>query len=184
MVRRLARDIGRDHPGGVVVVAVLKAGVILAADLLRDLARLDIDVRLDFVETSSFRVDSGRIRLVQDLRDDIGGQPVVLVTTLVDTGFRIAYLLRQFEAQQPSSLRVAALFDKVDRRILPIELDYVGAVVPDRFIVGYGLDAGGHGRHAAAVATLADETVGEPDALARWMTASRGHAVSRPGSDG
>lgn len=184
MVRRLADEIADDHADGVVVVAVLKAGVIVAADLLRALARRDVAVRLDFVETSSFRADSSRIRLVQDLREDIGGRAVVLLTTLVDTGFRLDYLQRQLVARGPSSLRTAALFDKADRRILPVELDYVGARVPDRFVVGYGLDASGHGRHADAVATVPDEAAVEPDDLARWIVSTRSGALTDAGSDG
>ena len=170
LVRSMARNIAHDHPDGVVVVGVLKAAVVLAADLVRELGRASRgDIRLDFLQTSSFRADSGRVRLVQDLREDIGGRPVVLVTTLIDTGLRTAYLRGQLAQREPSSLRLATLFDKTARRILPLEIDYVGATVPDRFLVGYGLDALGQGRHIGGVATLAGEDELASAALAEWI---------------
>ncbi|MGI9600542.1 MAG: phosphoribosyltransferase [Acidimicrobiales bacterium] len=174
LVDRLAADIARDHPDGVVLVGVLKASVLLVADLCRSLSRqADTDVRVDFIETSSFRADSGRVRLVQDLREDIGDRPVVLVTTLVDTGLRLGYLRTQLANRAPASLRIAALFDKAERRILPIDLDYVGTTIPNRFVVGYGLDAAGQGRHLSGVVALDDDHPVDPATLSTWLGETR-----------
>ena len=134
---RLADEVSRDHPGGVVLVAVLKGSVPFMADLVR---RLTVPCEIDFLAVSSYAEGTGRVRLVKDLDLDINGRPVVLVEDVVDTGLTLTWLLGVLLAREPASLRVCALIDKVARRIVPTPLDYVGFEVGDEFVLGYGLD--------------------------------------------
>jgi hypoxanthine phosphoribosyltransferase len=136
-VARLAAAVSADHPGGVVLVAVLKGSVPFLADLLR---ALTVPVEVDFLAVSSYAEGTGRVRLVMDLTTDIAGRPVVLVEDVVDTGLTLTWLMGVLRARGPRSLRVCTLLDKAVRRIVPIPLDYVGFEIADDFVLGYGLD--------------------------------------------
>jgi hypoxanthine phosphoribosyltransferase len=137
-VRALAAQITADHPDGVVLVGVLKGALIFLADLAR--AITDIDVDLDFLAISRYAPDSGRVRIVQDLALDVAGRDVVLVEDLVDTGLTLAYLLGYVRGRNPRGLEVCALLDRAERRIVPLDIRYVGLEVPgDAFLLGYGL---------------------------------------------
>ena len=138
-VTRLAAEIAADHPEGVVLVAVLKGSVMFLADLVR---QMDVPVEVDFLAVSSYGEDTGRIRLVMDLSNDISGRPVVLVEDIIDTGLTLTWLLGVLRARGPSSLRVCTLLDKAVRRIVPTPIDYVGFELADDFLLGYGLDFG------------------------------------------
>lgn len=181
-VASMADAIARNHPDGVVLVGVLKASVTLVADLARALHAAGIgDVVIDFLETSSFGADSGRVRLVHDVSIDLSGRPVVIVSTLIDTGLRLGYLCRQMALREPSSLELAVLFDKSSRRLLPLDLDYVGTSVPDRFLIGYGLDRAGHGRHTHSVAAAGPAAEPTRAALAAWVVHDHGRHRERTG---
>lgn len=156
-VARVAAELSRRHPDGFVAVAVLKGSLFFLADLVRC---LDVDVEVDFLAVSRFAPDSGRVRLIKDLDVDIGGRPVVLVEDVVDTGLSLGYLLGELRRRGPSSLTVATLLDKRDRRILPIDVDHVGFVVSDEFLLGYGLDFAGRYRNLRRI------VVGDLDVLA------------------
>jgi hypoxanthine phosphoribosyltransferase len=136
-VERVAAEIAGDHPDGVVLVGVLKGALIFLADLVRALP--DIDVAVDFIAISRYAPDSGRVRILQDVALDLGGRDVVLVEDLVDTGLTLAYLLGYLRAREPRTLDVCTLLDRQARRIVPLEVRYVGAVIPDVFVLGYGL---------------------------------------------
>jgi hypoxanthine phosphoribosyltransferase len=136
-VARLGAEIGRDHPDGVVLVAILKGSVVLLADLVR---ALDVPVEVDFVAISRFAPDSGRVRIVKDLELDVAGRPVVLVEDIVDTGLTLTWLLRYLAGHRPGSLRVCTLLDRVHRRIVPVDIHYRGLELEDEFLLGYGLD--------------------------------------------
>jgi hypoxanthine phosphoribosyltransferase len=103
---------------------------------------IDIPVKLDFMGISSYGMgtESGAVRLVMDLTTDIAGRHVVVVEDIVDTGKTLSYLVGNLRARHPASLRLCALLDKPDRRQVPINVDYVGFTIPDRFVVGYGID--------------------------------------------
>ena len=137
-VQRLGREIARDHPGGVVLVGVLKGALIFLADLAR--AVPDIDVTVDFISISRFAPDSGRVKILHDLACDIGGRDVVLVEDIVDTGLTMRYLLDNLATRRPESVRIAALLEKPARAQVKIPIDYRGFVIGDEFVVGYGLD--------------------------------------------
>lgn len=119
------------------MVAVLKGSVCFLADLIR---AVTVPVTIDFLAVSAYSAGSGRVRIVKDLADDIHGRDVVLVQDIVDTGLTLAYLLGELGQRSPRSVQVCALLDKRSRRIVPVELRYVGFCVDDDFVLGYGLD--------------------------------------------
>ncbi|MBC7105341.1 MAG: hypoxanthine phosphoribosyltransferase, partial [Firmicutes bacterium] len=97
---------------------------------------------------------SGAVRILKDLEQDIAGRHVLLVEDIVDTGLTLNYLLEIFRARAPASLRVCVLLDKPDRRRVPVPIDYRGFVIPDEFVVGYGLDYNERYRHLADIVVL------------------------------
>jgi len=137
VVRRIAREVSAAHPDGVVLVSVLKASVWFVADLIR---AITVPVSVDFLAVSSFRPGAARVRIVKDLENDIQGRDVVLVEAIADTGLTLTYLIGELGRRQPRSLQVCALLDRRSRRIIPTPIDYVGFVVGDEFVLGYGLD--------------------------------------------
>jgi hypoxanthine phosphoribosyltransferase len=136
-VARVANEIQRDHPDGVVLVGVLKGALIFLADLARALT--DIEVRVDFIAISRYAPDSGRVRILHDVAIDLAGRDVILVEDLVDTGLTLAYLLEHLRARGPRQLDVCTLLDRTARRIVPLDVRYVGIEIPDVFVLGYGL---------------------------------------------
>jgi hypoxanthine phosphoribosyltransferase len=138
-VKRLAAEIERDHPDGVVLVGVLKGALIFVADLAR--AITGVPVELDFMSISRFAPDSGRVKILHDLASDISGRDVVIVEDMVDTGLTLAYLIGQLGERGPRSLSVCTLLDRPARRIVPHDLRYCGLVLEDEFVLGYGLHA-------------------------------------------
>lgn len=140
-VGELAARIDADFPDGTLyLVAVLKGACFFVADLARAITR---PVRLEFVGISSYgasRASSGRIRITKDLDGPIEGADVVLVEDIVDSGRTLEYLVAHLERQRPRRLRVAVLLDKRGRRVRPVTIHYTGFAIPNRFVVGYGLD--------------------------------------------
>lgn len=140
-VAELAGQIERDHPEGPpYLIAVLKGACFFLADLARAIRR---PVRLDFIGISSYgssTSSSGRFTMTKELDSPIEEADVVLVEDIIDTGATLEYLIEYLRQYKPRSLRVAALLDKPGRRTRPVAADYVGFAIPDRFVVGYGLD--------------------------------------------
>jgi hypoxanthine phosphoribosyltransferase len=134
--RRISEDYGDRE---LVLIGLLRGAIIFLSDLMR---AINIPVRLDFIGIQSYGMstESGAVRLVMDLETDIAGRHVLVVEDIVDTGKTLSYLVENLKARQPASLRVCALLDKPDRRQVPINVDYVGFEIPDKFVVGYGLD--------------------------------------------
>ena len=123
-----------------VVIAVLHGGLVFAADLIR---RLDLPLRLGVVLASSYRgaaTAPGSLQLLLEPTSDVAGRHVLLVDDILDTGRTLTRLREQLLARGPRSVRTAALLDKPSRRAVPIEADFRGLVIPDLFVVGYGLD--------------------------------------------
>ena len=131
-----------------VVVGVLKGCLPFMADLVR---RFPVPVEIDFLALSPFAPDSGRVRLTHDLSIDVSGRNVLLVEGVVDTGFRLDYLRRHLVAHGAVGVRVCTLFDRADRRVLPMELDHVGFDTGASFLVGFGLDHRGEFRSLPSV---------------------------------
>ncbi len=141
-VRELGAEISRDYLGlDPILVGVLKGVFIFMGDLLRTIT---IPVEVDFMAVSSYspevRDRVGVVRLVKDLELPIGGRHILFVEDVIDTGLTLNYLLRSLQARGPASLEVCALFNKPVHRLIDIPLKYRGFDLPDRFIVGYGLD--------------------------------------------
>jgi hypoxanthine phosphoribosyltransferase len=120
-----------------VLVGVLRGALIFCADLAR--AIRDVDVAVDFVAISRYAPGSGRVRILKDVDLDLTGRDVVLVEDLVDTGLTVAFLVEYLRGRGPRRVDVCTLLDRSGRRILPLPLRYVGAVIPDVYVLGYGL---------------------------------------------
>lgn len=140
-VVRLAHEVESDYQGKhPLLVGVLKGSFIFMADLIR---HLDVPLELDFIRVCSYgdgQESSGIVRLVQSLSMPVNGRDVLVIEDIVDTGITISFVLEYLTEQKPASLRLCALTDKPSRRRVPVAIDYVGLTVPDKFIVGYGLD--------------------------------------------
>jgi hypoxanthine phosphoribosyltransferase len=140
-VAEVAAAISRDYRGRTVkLVGVLKGSVFFLTELAR---RLDVPVKIDFLAISSFSNRSGApgvVRIAKDLDDSIEGEDVLLVEDIVDTGFTLRYLLQTLAGRAPNSLAVCTFLDRNSRRIVQVRVDYRCFEIPDRFVVGYGLD--------------------------------------------
>ncbi len=159
-VVELGQSISREHGGGVpLLVGVLKGAAVFMADLIR---AIPSPVAIDFMAVSSYGPatrSSGAVRLTADLSMSIEGRDVILVEDIVDSGRTIHYLRRNLETRHPRSLEVCTLLDKIERRQADLDLDltYVGFVIPDRFVVGYGFDLAGQFRGLPDVHVLVED---------------------------
>lgn len=140
-VRTLGAELSRDYAGrDPMLISVLKGGTVFLADLIK---AIHINVRMDFMSISSYggpEGESGVVRILKDLEEDIVGDHVIVVEDIVDTGLTLSYLLSNLWDRDPASVEVCTLLDKSVRRIAPLEIRYRGFDCPDRFVVGYGLD--------------------------------------------
>ena len=140
-IARLAGEIRRDYNGKQpLLIGILKGSFVFMADLIR---QLDLPLEVDFVTLSSYgaaREASGKVRVVPRLRTPIKGRDVLVIEDIVDTGTTISFLLDYLRKRKPASLRLCSLTDKPSRRRVPVSIDYLGFTLPDKFIVGYGLD--------------------------------------------
>jgi hypoxanthine phosphoribosyltransferase len=139
----LARRITADYEGkDLLLVCVLKGGLMFLADLMREI-RLPLEI--DFMAVSSYgdgTESSGVVRILMDLETNIQGRNVLIVEDIIDTGRTLNYIIQNLRTRRPASLKICTLLNKPARRILDIPVDYVGFVIPDRFVIGYGLDYG------------------------------------------
>lgn len=162
MVKRLGRQISEDYDGKeLVLVGVLKGGFIFLADLMREIT---IPVDMDFISVSSYGAStrsSGVVRIIKDIDLDVVGKHVLIVEDLVDTGLTLRHLRDLFNTRGPKSVKICTAFDKPSRRKVEIEVEYKGIEVPDKFIVGYGLDYAGKYRNLPDVCTLREEVYGK-----------------------
>ena len=123
-----------------VLVSVLKGSIIFLADLIR---AMEIPLSLDLMEVSSYGAStesSGQVRILKDLSKPIAGRNVIVVEDIIDTGLTLNYLLKYLADKNPASIRIVCLLDKPARRLAEIPIDYRGFTIPDRFVIGYGLD--------------------------------------------
>ena len=153
-IRALAADVRRDHPDGVHLVCVLKGAFMFLADLMR---ALEGDATLDFIAVSSYGVStksSGQVQLLKDLGESIEGRDVVIVEDIVDTGLTLNYLQDILRARAPRQVRTACLLSKPSRRKIDVKVEYIGFEIPDKFVVGYGLDYGEKYRNLPYIAVL------------------------------
>jgi len=171
-VQELGRAITEDYSGRApVLVCVLKGSYMFLADLVREIA---LPVATEFMSISSYGGASeslGRVRIIKDLDRDVGGEDVLLVEDIVDTGLTLSYLISALEARGPSSVAVCALLDKTARRIAPIEVRYSGFECPDVYVVGYGLDHAERYRNLRDILAVRDvaDLAADPDSLLPWL---------------
>lgn len=142
MIERMGDEISRDYADKkLLLVGILKGSIMVMADLMR---AIKIPAEIDFMSVSSYgegASSSGRVRIVKDLEKDITDYDVIIVEDILDSGRTLAYLKSVLGARNPASIKICTIFDKPERReIEDVKADYVGDVVPDEFIVGYGLD--------------------------------------------
>jgi hypoxanthine phosphoribosyltransferase len=157
-VEQLGRRIAADYQGkDLVLVSILKGALPFLADLMR---ATQIPLALDFLEVSSYGAEtesSGVVRILKDLAQPIEGRDVLVVEDILDTGHTLAYVLEHLRGQRPASLRLCVLLDKPARRVIPVEIDYRGFEIPDKFVVGYGLDYAERYRNLPFVGVLKPE---------------------------
>lgn len=154
-VRALGRAIRVDYRGrDLVLIGILKGSFIFMADLVR---AIDLPLACDFMRVSSYgsgTTSNGRVRMEFDLSHPVRGKDVLVVEDIVDTGWTLDHVLRELRRKKPSSLRLAALLHKPDRARVAVQIDYLGFKIPDRFVVGYGLDFDGRYRNLRHLAVL------------------------------
>jgi hypoxanthine phosphoribosyltransferase len=160
----LARKIAEDYAGrSVLLVGILKGAVMFMVDLAR---ALDIPVEMDFMAISSYgnsTESSGVVRIMKDLEESIEGKHVLIVEDIIDSGLTLQYLLESLLRRNPASLRVCTLLDKEKHRAKVLDPDYVGFRIPDRFVVGYGLDYAQHYRNLPYIGVLKSAIYTQPE---------------------
>ncbi len=158
IVSELGAKISEDYKDkNLLMVSVLKGSVVFMSDLMR---AVTIPCEIDFMSISSYgnkTKSSGTVRILKDLDRDIANYDVLLVEDILDSGKTLNYLIELLYARNPASIRICTLFDKPDRREVDIYADYKGLLVPDEFIVGYGLDYAEKYRNLPYIGVLKDE---------------------------
>lgn len=138
--KELGQRISEDYQDkNIIIVSVLKGAFVFCADIFR---HITIPCEIDFMSISSYGSGTtpGAVRLIKDLGVDISGMDVLIVEDILDSGNSLAYTIELLKARKPKSIKICTLLDKPERRQAPITADYVGKVIPDEFVVGYGLD--------------------------------------------
>ena len=139
-VKEMAEQLIKEYEGKeLTFICILKGSIFFTVDLAR---YMPTDVKIDFVRVSSYKGtnSSGEIKMKQDLKDSIQGKDVIVIEDIIDTGKTLKYLKEYLKLKKPNSLKICTLLDKKERRVCDMEADYVGFTIPDKFVVGYGLD--------------------------------------------
>ena len=161
-VVELGEEVSADYEGrDLLLVGVLKGAVFFMADLMRTLT---VACEIDFMAVASYGAatdSSGVVRILKDLDMSIEGRDVLVVEDIIDSGLTLSYLMRNLRAREPASLEVCALLTKPARREIDVPVRYVGFEIPNRFVIGYGLDFAERYRNLPYVGVLADELVNE-----------------------
>jgi hypoxanthine phosphoribosyltransferase len=153
-VKILAKKISADYKNkSLTVVAVLKGSIIFVSDLLRN---LEVDCTVDFISVSSYKntKSSGIVQLRMDLKENPANKHLLLVDEIIDSGFTLDFLIKCLKTKKPASIRACVLVDKSSARKVPVKVDYTGFCIPDKFIVGYGLDYNEKFRNLPYIALL------------------------------
>lgn len=148
---QITQDYARKSP---LIVGTLRGSFVFMADLVR---QINLPLTVDFLSASSYgsgTESSGQVKLKLDLADDISGRDVLIIEDIVDSGNTLSKLLPELQKRGPASLKVCALLDKPERRVLPFQANYVGFTIPDAFVVGYGLDFDQHYRQLPYIGVL------------------------------
>jgi hypoxanthine phosphoribosyltransferase len=157
-VAELGEEVSADYAGrDLLLIGVLKGAVFFMADFMR---RLTVPCEVDFMAISSYGAStdsSGVVRILKDLDINIEGREVLVVEDIIDSGLTLSYLMRNLESRDPASLEVCALLTKTGRREMEVPVRYIGFEIPNRFVIGYGLDFAERYRNLPYVAVLSDE---------------------------
>ena len=155
IVKRLGEQITEDYKGkDVLLIGILKGSVIFMADLMR---AIDLPCNIDFMAVSSYgsgTESSGRVKINKDLDNDIQGKDIIIIEDILDSGKTLYYIRDILSARKPASIKICTLFDKPERREADIKADYIGSLVPNEFIVGYGLDYAEYYRNLPFIGVL------------------------------
>ena len=158
-VRRLASEISQDYRNkNPLLLGILRGSFVFLADLIR---HLDFPLEVDFIGLSSYGSStqtSGKIKVVKKLETPVRGRHVLVVEDIVDSGLTTTFLLDYLQKQKSASVKICALSDKPSRRKVPVNIDYLGFTVPNKFLVGYGLDANQKFRNLPDICYLEDES--------------------------
>src|SRR5438552_14214830 len=161
-IRELGRELSSDYAGReLLLVGVLKGAVFFMADLMRSLT---VPCEIDFMAISSYGAatdSSGVVRILKDLDINIEGRHVLVVEDIIDSGLTLSYLIRNLESREPATLEVAALLTKPARREIDVPVRWVGFEIPNRFVIGYGLDFAERYRNLPYVGVLSDALMPE-----------------------
>ena len=161
-IRALGAEISVDYHGReLLLVGVLKGAVFFMADLMRSIS---VACEIDFMAISSYGAatdSSGVVRILEDLDINIEGRHVLVVEDIIDSGLTLSYLLRNLESREPASLEICALLTKPDRREVDVPVRYIGFEIPNRFVIGYGLDFAERYRNLPYVGVLRDDLMPE-----------------------
>jgi hypoxanthine phosphoribosyltransferase len=161
-IAELGAEISADYAGkDLLLVGVLKGAVFFMADLMR---HITVPCEVDFMAISSYGAStdsSGVVRILKDLDETIEDRNVLVVEDIIDSGLTLSYLKRTLGARQPASLEVCALLTKPERREVDVPVRYIGFEIPNRFVVGYGLDFAERYRNLRYVGVLADEAAAD-----------------------
>ncbi len=161
-IRELGRQISVEYKNKEpLLVGILTGAFVFMADLMRGIS---IPCQVDFMATASYgstTESSGIVRILKDLDQTIEGRHVIVVDDIIDTGLTMDYLLETLKARYPASLRVCALLDKVPRRRREVPIDFRGFEIPDKFVIGYGLDYAGRYRNLPFIGVLKPELYGD-----------------------
>ena len=140
-IDEIAKQIGEEYKNKeIILICILKGSIFFTVDLAR---KIKEDVKLEFIRVSSYgegTESTGEIKMKLDLKDSIQGKDVIVVEDIIDTGRTLAYLMEYLKMKTPNSIKLCALLDKPDRRVKEVAVDYTGFQIPDKFVVGYGLD--------------------------------------------
>ena len=154
-IRELGAEIARDYSGrNPLLIGVLKGACLFLSDLMR---AADIPLNVEFIAISSYGAEmrtSGEVRILKDLDVAIEGRHILVVEDIVDTGLTLSYLLANLKSRGAASVKLAALLDKFERREKEVAIDYLGFQIPDKFVVGYGLDFAERYRNLPFIAVL------------------------------
>jgi hypoxanthine phosphoribosyltransferase len=157
-VRELGQQITNDYAGqDILMIGVLRGAVIFMSDLARAIKR---PIDIDFMAISSYGLStssSGVVRILKDLDEVVQGRHLLIVEDIIDSGLTLNYLVENLKSRKPASVRICTLLSKPDRRKVDVQVDYNGFIIPDYFVVGYGLDYAGKYRNLPFIGILKPE---------------------------
>lgn len=156
-VKEIAKQITKEYENKeLILICILKGSTFFTVDLAK---RINNKLKLEFIQVSSYydsTTSSGKIEMKLDLKESIEGKEVIIVEDIIDTGRTLSYLMEHLKERKPKSLKLCTLLDKPERRIYDVKVDYVGFEIPDKFVVGYGLDVNEQYRNLPYIAYIGE----------------------------